>query len=152
MEGHLFKRTELGTPQGAICSPILANIYLHQLNLYWWNKYGNLHRKQKERRRINHMGNCALIRYADDWLLLTNGGKAEAVRLKEEFQTFLAEELKLELSPEKTHITHVNQGFDFLGFHVQRYVKSNDRPKMLVTPAQENLKKCRMHWSADSVN
>ncbi len=144
MEGRLFKRTELGTPQGAICSPILANIYLHQLDLYWWNKYGNLHRKQKERRRINHMGNCALIRYADDWLLLTNGGKAEAIRLKEEFQTFLWSELKLELSPEKTHITHVNQGFDFLGFHVQRYVKSNDRPKMLVTPAQENIKKLKL--------
>lgn len=144
MEGHLFKRTELGTPQGAICSPILANIYLHQLDLYWWNKYGNLHRKEKERRRKNHMGNCALIRYADDWLLLTNGGKAEAMRLKEEFKTFLAEELKLELSPEKTRITHVNQGFDFLGFHVQRYVKSNDRPKMLVTPAQENIKKLKL--------
>ena len=144
MEGHLFKRTETGTPQGAICSPILANIYLHQLDLYWWNKYGNLHRKEKERRRKNHMGNCALIRYADDWLLLTNGGKAEAMRLKEEFKTFLAEELKLELSPEKTRITHVNQGFDFLGFHVQRYVKSNDRPKMLVTPAIENIKKLKL--------
>ncbi len=144
MEGRLFKRTETGTPQGAICSPILANIYLHQLDLYWWNKYGNLHRKEKERRRIKHMGNCALIRYADDWLLLTNGGKAEAMRLKEEFKTFLTEELKLELSPEKTRITHVNQGFDFLGFHVQRYVKSNDRPKMLVTPAQENIKKLKL--------
>jgi group II intron reverse transcriptase/maturase len=144
MEGRLFKRTETGTPQGAICSPILANIYLHQLDLYWWNKYGNLHRKEKERRRNKHMGNCALIRYADDWLLLTNGGKAEAIRLKEEFKTFLWEELKLELSPEKTRITHVNQGFDFLGFHVQRYVKSNDRPKMLVTPAQENIKKLKL--------
>jgi group II intron reverse transcriptase/maturase len=144
MEGRLFKRTLKGTPQGAICSPILANIYLHQLDLYWWNKYGNLHRKEKERRRNKHMGNCALIRYADDWLLLTNGGKAEANRLKEEFKTFLAEELKLELSPEKTRITHVNQGFDFLGFHVQRYVKSNDRPKMLVTPAQENIKKLKL--------
>ena len=144
MEGHLFKRTETGTPQGAICSPILANIYLHQLDLYWWNKYGNLHRFEKERRRNKHLGNCALIRYADDWLLLTNGGKAEAMRLKEEFKTFLTEELKLELSPEKTRITHVNQGFDFLGFHVQRYVKANDRPKMLVTPAIENIKKLKL--------
>ncbi len=144
MEGRLFKRTPMGTPQGAICSPLLANIYLHQLDLYWWNKYGNLHRKEKERRRNKHMGNCALIRYADDWLLLTNGGKAEAMRLKEEFKTFLEVELKLELSPEKTRITHVNQGFDFLGFHVQRYVKSNDRPKMLVTPAQENIKKLKL--------
>ena len=42
------------------------------------------------------MGNCALIRYADDWLLLTNGGKEEAYRLREEFQAFLKEELKLE--------------------------------------------------------
>ena len=144
MEGHLFKRTETGTPQGAVCSPILANIYLHQLDLYWWNKYGNLNRKEKERRRNKHMGNCGLIRYADDWLLLTNGGKAEAMRLKEEFKTFLWSELKLELSPEKTRITHVNQGFDFLGFHVQRYVKSNDRPKMLVTPASENIKKLKL--------
>jgi retron-type reverse transcriptase len=66
MEGSLFKHTELGTPQGAICSPLLANIYLHQLDLYWWNKYGSLNRKEKERRRIKHQGNCALIRYADD--------------------------------------------------------------------------------------
>lgn len=95
-------------------------------------------------RRIKHMGNCALICYADDWLLLTNGGKEEAIRLKEEFKTFLWSELKLELSPEKTRITHVNQGFNFLGFHVQRYVKSNDRPKMLVKPAQENIKKLKL--------
>ncbi len=144
MEGRLFKRTEIGTPQGGICSPILANIYLHQLDLYWWNKYGNLHRKEKEHRRTKHMGNCALLRYADDWLLLTNGGKAEATRLRDEFKKFLGSELKLELSPEKTRITHVNQGFDFLGFHVQRYVYANDRPKMLVTPASKNIKKLKL--------
>jgi RNA-directed DNA polymerase len=123
------------------CSPLLANIYLHQLDLYWWNKYGNLNRKEKERRRTSKQGNCALIRYADDWLILTNGGKAEALRLKEEFGTFLKEELKLELNSEKTHVTHVNQGFNFLGFHIQRYVSGHDRPKMLVTPAPENVKK-----------
>jgi group II intron reverse transcriptase/maturase len=143
MEHGLFQRTELGVPQGAICAPLLANVYLHQLDRYWWNKYGSLRPKQKEYRRKKHLGNCALIRYADDWLLLTNGSKAEAYRLRDEFQTFLQEELKRELSVEKTHITHVNNGFDFLGYHVRRYVSGHDRPKMLVTPtrkAQERLK------------
>ncbi len=144
MEGCLFKQTEFGTPQGGICSPLLANIYLHQLDLYWWNKYGNLNRKEKERRRLRHQGNCALIRYADDWLVLTNGGKTEAIRLRDEFRDFLREELKLELSESKTRITHVNDGFDFLGFHVQRYVSAHDRPKVLVTPAPENLKKLKL--------
>lgn len=137
MQGSLFKRTDIGTPQGAICSPLLANIYLHQLDMFWWNKYGSLDRKQKEKRRTQRLGNCALIRYADDWLLLTNGGKAEALRLREEFQTFLSEKLKLELNIEKTQVTHVNNGFDFLGFHVRRYVSGHDKPKLLVTPTQE---------------
>jgi 5-methylcytosine-specific restriction endonuclease McrA len=110
---------------------------LHQLDLFWWQKYGSLNRKEKERRRLKHQGNCALIRYADDWLLLTNGSKAEAHRLCDEIQTFLLEELKLELSVEKTHVTHVNDGFDFLGFHVRRYTSENDRPKMLVTPSRK---------------
>ena len=144
MENCLVKRTDIGTPQGGICSPLLANIYLHQLDIFWWNKYGYLNRKEKERRRLRHQGNCALIRYADDFLLLTNGSKAEAMRLKNEFKTFLEEELKLELSQEKTQITHVNEGFDFLGFHVQRYVSAHDRPKVLVTPAQENQKKLKL--------
>jgi group II intron reverse transcriptase/maturase len=143
MQGKLFHRTDIGTPQGAICSPLLSNVYLHQLDLYWWHRYGGLHRKAKERRRQAHQGNCALIRYADDWLLLTNGSKQEAYRLRDEFQTFLATELQLELAVEKTHVTHVNDGFDFLGFHVQRYVSGHDRPKMLVMPsdkAQQRLK------------
>jgi group II intron reverse transcriptase/maturase len=143
MQGELVIRTEIGIPQGAICSPVLANIYLHQLDLYWWTHYGSLDRKVKERRRQAHQGNCALIRYADDWLLLTNGSKQEAYRLREEFQAFLADTLQLELAVEKTHVTHVNDGFNFLGFQVRRYVNGHDRPKLLVTPsakAQQRLK------------
>jgi RNA-directed DNA polymerase len=137
MEGGFFKCTELGTSQGSPVSPLMANIYLHQLDLYWWKKYGSLNRKVKERRRSEHAGNCALIRYADDWLLLTNGSKEEAYRLRDEFQSFLATELKLELSVEKTHVTHVNDGFDFLGFHIRRYVSQDDRPKLLVMPSDK---------------
>ncbi len=143
MEGGLFKHTELGVPQGGICSPLLANVYFHQFDLFWWNTYGSLNRKVKERRRLAHQGNCALIRYADDWLLLTNGSQAEAHRLRDEAQAFLADTLKLELSVEKTHVTHVNDGFDFLGFHIRRYVSKDDRPKLLVMPSdktQDRLK------------
>ena len=137
MQGELCIRTENGTPQGAMCSPVLANIYLHQLDLYWWTHYGSLDRKVKERRRQASQGNCALIRYADDWLLLTNGSQQEAYRLREEFQAFLAEKLQLELAVEKTHVTHVNDGFNFLGFHVRRYVNGHDRPKLLVPPSDK---------------
>ena len=143
MQGKLFHRTDIGTPQGAICSPFLSNVYLHQLDLYWWTHYGGLHRKVKERRRQAHLGNCALIRYADDWLLLTNGGESEAYRLRDEFQTFLAQELQLELAVEKTHITHVNDGFDFLGYHVQCYVRGYDRPKLLVTPSDKAVRRLK---------
>ena len=143
MEQNLFKRIDIGTPQGGVCSPLLANIYLHQLDLYWWRRYGNLDKKVKERRRTEHKGNCALIRYADDWLLLTNGGKETAYSLRDEFKAYLEVRLKLELSVEKTRVVHVNEGFDFLSFHIRRYVSKSDRPKLLVTPsktAQERLK------------
>jgi RNA-directed DNA polymerase len=74
---------------------------------------------------------------------LTNGSKQEAYRLRDEFQSFLMERLKLELAVEKTHVTHVNNGFEFLGFHVRRYISGHDRPKLLVMPsdkAQQRLK------------
>ncbi len=51
--------------------------------------------------------------------------------------------MKLELAVEKTHVTHVNDGFNFLGFQVRRYLSGHDRPKLLVTPsakAQQCLK------------
>ena len=141
-QGKLFHRTDAGVPQGAIGSPLMANGYLPPLDQYWWRHYGGLDRKAKERRRQAHQGNWALIRDADDGLLLTNGSKPEAYRLRDEFQAF-GSKLKLELAVEKTHVTHVNDGFDFLGFQVRRYVSGHDRPKLLVTPsdkAQQRLK------------
>ena len=68
LDGSQFTPTTEGAPQGGPLSPLLANVYLHQLDRYWWERYGNLHRKEKERRRLAHKGNCALIRYADDWV------------------------------------------------------------------------------------
>src|SRR5919199_1193038 len=145
MEGVLFRRSEEGTPQGGVVSPLLANIYLHELDRYWWQHYGGMSQHRKRQRRSAGRGNPILLRYADDFILITNGTQEEAIRLRDEFQRFLAEELKLELSLEKTVVTHVNDGFDFLGFHVRRYLhpKQGSRPVVLVKPSKKNIERLR---------
>ena len=61
-----------------------------------------------------------MVRYADDFVVVSNGPIAEVKATKQAIQQFLENELHLTLSEEKTVITHVNDGFDFLGFHIQR--------------------------------
>jgi len=60
-----FHETLTGTPQGGIVSPLLANIYLHQLDKYMESKYLNLTKHQREGRRQQGMGNYLYVRYAD---------------------------------------------------------------------------------------
>ena len=84
MEGGLFQHTEEGTPQGGILSPLLANIYLHQFDRWWWEKYGKLTLYEKAKRRKAGLGNCILTRYADDFIILCNGPRAEVERIREE--------------------------------------------------------------------
>ena len=61
-----------------------------------------------------------MVRYADDFVVVGNGPKAEVKATKQDIQRFLENELHLTLSEEKTVMTHVNDNFDFLGFHIQR--------------------------------
>jgi len=118
MEGKLFKNTEKGTPQGGIISPLLANLYLHELDMYMQRKAGTRHGRVKRRRKGRA---CYVhIRYADDFVVMCNGTRADAEAMKLELQQFLTEELKLTLSMEKTRITHINDGFKFLGFDIKR--------------------------------
>lgn len=118
MEGTLFTPTKTGTPQGGIISPLLANVYLHELDMHMqrWTSDRNVRR----RRRKHGKANFAHIRYADDFVVMCDGTKRDAEVKKQEIQRFLATELKLTLSDEKTKITHVNDGFRFLGFDIQR--------------------------------
>lgn len=140
MDDGLFKDTPEGTPQGGILSPLLANIYLHQLDLWWWNKFGSLTHQEKWKRRLAKQGNAILVRYADDFLILWNGTHEQALALRDELKQFLWDELHLELSAEKTHVTHVTDGFNFLGFHLQWELPTDGhKPWLRVTPTKENV-------------
>jgi len=141
MEGQLFQATEVGTPQGGILSPLLANVYLNQLDLWWWRTYGCLTRNERRQRRRRGLGNPILIRYADDWILLWNGTKQGAIALKAEAQAFLEQHLKLQLSEEKTRVTHVNEGFTFLGFDIRRYKGTHGKPVVLIRPSQKSVQR-----------
>jgi DNA-binding CsgD family transcriptional regulator len=102
-----------------VISPLLANVYLHEFDRWAAEKW-HLSPYQQQKRRRNGLGNYRAIRYADDFVVLSNAGIAGVKQARQEISDFLTDELHLELSEEKTRITHLNEGFDFLGFHIQR--------------------------------
>lgn len=151
MEQGLYRRTEVGTPQGGIISPLLMNVYLHQFDLWLDQHY--LHPPHLADRsattlgrwRRNVIGGSLIpIRYADDWLLLWNGTKDQAERLKEEIAVFLYEELALTLSEAKTRITHIDEGFTFLGYSFRRERhRQTGRMCVFAQPSLDNVRRYR---------
>lgn len=97
MEEWSVRRTAAGTPQGGVISPLLCNIVLHELDT-----------------RLEREG-IAWVRYADDFVLLCET-REQAERALAVAREAIAP-LGLELSPEKTRIVHLDEGFDFLGWH-----------------------------------
>ena len=133
--GEVFDN-ETGTPQGGIISPLLANIALTSLD----NFIEKDHSWGKREKRVN-----PLVRYADDFVIVCQS-KTLAVNIKQNIKEHLSK-IGLTLSNEKTKITHIYDGFDFLGFNIRKYrktlVKSNDPSdyKFLIKPQQENVDK-----------
>ena len=111
------QETLTGTPQGGILSPLLANIALSLLDEHfsreWEQQMGTSHRRNARRRRGE--ANYRLIRYADDFVVVVAGERCHAERLREQVTGVLAP-MGLRLSPEKTRVVHIDEGFDFLGF------------------------------------
>ena len=121
--------TEEGTPQGGIISPTLANMTLDGLQTILGEKY-----RRKSINGKDYSPKVNLVRYADDFII--TGRDKETL---EDIKVLVAEFLKergLTLSEEKTQITHIEDGFDFLGFNVRKY---NGKP--LVKPSKKGLKK-----------
>lgn len=130
MEEGNVRHEATGTPQGGVISPLLANIYLHELDREW-------------QRDCQHLG--VLVRYADDFVVLCRSESQanEAMRrLREIFAR-----LKLTLHPEKTKLVQIGlgkDGFDFLGCHL-RIVKSRfkGRTYLFRWPSVKSMKKLR---------
>ncbi|MBU2834776.1 group II intron reverse transcriptase/maturase [Acidithiobacillus thiooxidans] len=123
-KGALFP-TEAGTPQGGIISPILANMALDGLEKLL----------RKEIQRNTHTGKKVnMVRYADDFIIT---GKSKDL-LENEVKPLVEQFLKergLVLSPEKTKITHIRDGFNFLGWNIRKYGRQG---KYLQKPAENN--------------
>jgi RNA-directed DNA polymerase len=123
-EDRELRDTDAGTPQGSILSPLLSNVALSVLDEHIAQAAGGpastFHDRLKRRRR--ELPNFRLIRFADDWCLVVSGTRADAEMLKEQAAEVLST-MGLSLSPEKTLISHIDEGLDFLGWHIQRHRK-----------------------------
>jgi RNA-directed DNA polymerase len=142
MDGGLFARTDSGVPQGAIVSPLLSNVYLNEFDKWAAEKW-NLDKSARRKRRINGIGNFKMVRFADDFVIVSNGHIEEVEAVKSEVKQFLETELFLELSEEKTLVTHVNDGFDFLGFHIRRVINHEGRWATHLRPSDKGKKRVK---------
>jgi len=126
IEKQAFHPTEAGTPQGGIISPVLANLALDELEK-------ELHKRFRHKDNSKPSTGVNYVRYADDFIITArNPQKLEEIRSFTE--SFLAER-GLQLSAEKTKLTHITAGFDFLGQNVRRY-----NGKLIIKPANKNIK------------
>ncbi|MEN1882331.1 group II intron reverse transcriptase/maturase [Streptomyces mirabilis] len=121
-EGGGREETFTGTPQGGILSPLLANIALSALDEHVmepWEPGGRMStRGRRAHHRLHGHANWRIVRYADDFVVLVDGSRDDVARLREDIADVL-HPLGLRLSPAKTQIVHMSDGFDFLGFHIQ---------------------------------
>ena len=112
--GEVFD-SDTGTPQGGVISPLLANVALTSLDNFCQDRFGYKSYKIKKSYIIN-----PLIRYADDFIIVCKS-ELLAKQIKKEIAEHLISTVGLTLSTEKTKITHIKHGFNFLGFNFRKY-------------------------------
>lgn len=114
--------TDMGSPQGAIISPTLANLTLSGMEA--------LVKEIPRKHKVN------IIVYADDFVVTAQSKEILQELVKPKIEAFL-QERGLQLSREKTFITHIDKGFDFLSFNIRKYAG-----KLLIKPSKESIKNC----------
>ncbi len=139
-EDGQLRNTATGTPQGGILSPLLANVALSVLDEHFaeaWQAAGTSY--QRFKRRQQGLATYRLVRYADDFVVLVAGTGAHAADLREEVAAVLAP-MGLRLSEAKTKVCHIDEGFDFLGFRIQRRRKRGTAKRVVYTyPSKKAL-------------
>ena len=126
LQSHVFHATEEGTPQGGIISPVLANLALDGMERLLAETFSSTSTKAF-RNKVH------LVRYADDFVITGSSKELLEAQVKPLVTAFLAER-GLELSQEKTTLTHIEDGFDFLGQNVRKY-----HGKLLIMPSKKNV-------------
>lgn len=119
-EDGTSRETITGTPQGGILSPLLANIALSVLDEHFtakWEALGPEWTRAKRRRAGEPV--MRLVRYADDFVIMVHGQRSDAEALWDEVGEVLAP-MGLRLAEDKTKVCHIDEGFDFLGWRIQR--------------------------------
>ena len=123
-EDGVARVTATGTPQGGILSPLLANIALSVLDDYFAEAWAGFskHPWSRQKHRQKGLPTYRIVRYADDFVVLVAGTRLHAEQLLVEVAAVLSP-MGLRLSEEKTGICHIDEGFEFLGWRIQRQVK-----------------------------
>lgn len=144
----LFRAASEGVPQGGVISPLLSNIMLHEFDK--WMEANYLSKKVRKDRWAWNFGilkqrpiavrehrqwkpAISYCRYADDFVIVVKGTQAHADAVRAACRGFLEDQLKLTLNMEKTHITHVDDGFVFLGHRIIRKRGPHGRMRPVTT-------------------
>jgi len=140
-EDGVRRDTVTGTPQGGILSPLLANIALSVLDEHFvgaWER-NMATRLSRERRRRHGEATYRIVRYADDFVIMVHGTRAHAEGLRHEVEAALSS-VGLRLNEDKTSVGHIDEGFEFLGFRIQRQVKRGSNKAFVYTwPSRKSL-------------
>lgn len=130
LEDGTLRKVKKGTPQGGVISPLLANVYLDQLDK-WWVQQGMTRRSGC---------NAHLVRYADDIVILSS----KPTHIPEATLRKLLSLLELKLSEEKTRLVEAEDGFDFLGFRFVRRLSSKEgKCKTYYFPSPRSVKRVK---------
>jgi RNA-directed DNA polymerase len=137
MEKAALFPTERGTPQGGIASPTLANLVLDGIEDLLGRKFKSVNRYGRSRQQSPW--GIHFVRYADDFVVIGKSKDVLEMQAYPMIEEFLNER-GLELSKEKTKITHISEGFDFLGQNVRKYRFGKSNPKLFIKPSNKSIK------------